>query len=162
MTSLHLEPFPAAAPDQVPEPEPVPLDSLVKEYQRAAVVNISFFRRKRRRAAREQARIDAEQEVGRTNAKNAEIHRGLIQESAEAWQWLMDHDPESVITAIDSAFADNASESTCVDAGTDEDGARYATVVVVFGSVALVPEKVAALTPTGRQTVRKRTKTDHN
>ncbi|MBF6095757.1 hypothetical protein [Nocardia cyriacigeorgica] len=36
-----------------------------------------------------------------------------------------------MIQAVDEAFADNASASTCIDAGT-EDGTRYVTLVVTY------------------------------
>ncbi|HEY0187969.1 MAG TPA: DUF4236 domain-containing protein [Cellulomonas sp.] len=162
LTSLHLEQFPRAAPERVPAPEPVPLDAVVKNYERAAVTGIGLFRFGARRAAKEQARLDAAAEAARVDARNQQIYHELLREAAEDWQRLIDHEPEAVIGAVDSAFADNASESTCVDAGIDDDGRRYATVVVVLGSVALVPEQVAALTPAGRPTVKKRTKTDRN
>ena len=85
----------------------------------------------------------------------------MLHDAAAKFQRLVDHEQDTVITAVDAAFADNASESTCVDAGTD-DGIRFATVVVVFGSADLVPEKVTALTPAGKLTLKKRTKTDRN
>lgn len=162
LTSLHLEQFPAAGPEAVPAPEPVALDPLVKAYQQEAVKGIGFFRFGQRRAAKERAKAEAGVEAARIDANNQEIYRGLLQEAAADFQRLVQHDPDSVIAAIDAAFADNASESTCVDAGTDEDGTQFATVVVVFGSADLVPEKVAALTPAGKPTLKKRTKTDRN
>lgn len=162
LTSLHLEQFPAAAPEHVPAPEPVLADEMVKDYQRAAVRGIAFFRLSARRAAKERARVDARAEATRIDARNQEVYRGLVREATADFQRLLDHEPETVITAIDAAFADNASESTCVDAGTDDDGTTFATVVVVFGSAALVPEQVAALTAAGNPTVKKRTKTDRN
>ena len=161
LTTLHLETFPEAAPEQVPAPEPVTLDLLVKAHQREAVKGIGFFRFGERRAAKERAKAEAGVEAARIDAHNQEIYRGLLQEAAADFQRLVEHDPDSVITAVDTAFADNASESTCVDAGTDEE-TRFATVVVVFGSADLVPEKVAALTPAGQPTLKKRTKTDRN
>jgi hypothetical protein len=162
LTSLHLEEFPAAGPEPVPAPEPVALDPLVKAYQQDAVKDIGFFRFGQRRAAKERAKAEAGVEAARIDAHNQEIYRGLLQDAAADFQRLVEHDPDSVITAIDASFADNASESTCVDAGIDEEGTKFATVVVLFGSADLVPEKVAALTPAGKPTLRKRTKTDRN
>ncbi len=123
---------------------------------------IAFFRFTERRAVKDRARREAVVEAGRIDAHNQEIYRELLDACAAEFQLLVDHDPETVISAVDAAFADNASESTCVDAGTDDDGTRYATVVVVFGSADLVPEKVAASTPAGKPTLKKRSKTDRN
>lgn len=162
LTSLHLEQFPAAAPRHVPAPEPAPVEAMVTEHQREAVKAIRFFRFAERRAAKERARDAAVVEAARMDASNQEIYRALLEDAAADFQLLIDHDPESVVIAVDASFADNSSESTCVDAGTDDDGTRYATVVVVFGSAALVPEKIAAVTPAGKPTLKKRTKTDRN
>lgn len=162
LTSLHLERFPTAAPEDVPAPEPVPIEPLVADYQRAAVKGIAFFRFSERRAAKAQARDRAAAEAAKTDAHNQDVYNDLLRDAAAQFQRLVEHDPEIVITAIDAAFADNASESTCVNAGTDEDGTRYVTVVIVFGPATLVPEKVATLTPAGKPTLKKRTKTDRN
>ena len=81
----------------------------------------------------------------------------------EAWNALRLHDPLTVIEAVDEAFADNTSDSTCVDAGTDPDsGERYVTAVVTYGSIDLVPELRPDVTPGGKPTLKKRTKTDRN
>ena len=74
---------------------------------------------------------------------------------------LVRHDPALVIEALDAAFADNAHDATCVDAGRDA-GREFVTVVIVFGTVEMVPDEVPATTPSGRPTVRRRTKTDRN
>jgi hypothetical protein len=73
------------------------------------------------------------------------------------------HDSDTVIAAVDAAFADNASESTCVDARYDDiAGGRYVTCVVMFGTPDMVPEQRPDVTPGGKPTLRKRTKTDRN
>jgi len=135
---------------------------MVQAWRRASTQGIGLFRFAERRAARARAIVDAEAEAQRIDAANAEIYRDLCAEAASDWAKLTEHAPEAVINAIDAAYADNASESTCIDAGTEPEGTRYATVTVLFGSVELIPEKVSALTPTGRPTVKKRTKTDRN
>ena len=81
----------------------------------------------------------------------------------QEWARLQAHEAMTVIARVDEAFADNASESTCVDAGRDPaNGTPYITCLVLFGAVDLVPEKKPALTPTGKPTLHKRNKTERN
>ncbi|WP_263119332.1 hypothetical protein [Cellulomonas sp. RIT-PI-Y] len=162
LTSLHLEQFPAAVPEPIPAPEPTDVDVVAKEYQRAAVKGIAFYRPGQRRAAKERARAEAVSQAARVDADNLRIYREWLAAAAADFQRLVEHDPTTVISAVDTAFADNASESTCVDAGIEQDGTRYTTVVIVFDSADLIPEKAAVLTPAGKPTLKKRTKTDRN
>ena len=62
------------------------------------------------------------------------------------WQRLRDHDQQTVIATVDAAFAENASHSTCIDAGqTDED--YYVTCVVRYPG----PEVGRGLVKDGRK-----------
>lgn len=62
----------------------------------------------------------------------ARLEAAQLQEQADReWSLLNAHDPHTVIQAVDDAFADNASASACIDAGT-EDGTRYVTLVVTY------------------------------
>ena len=47
------------------------------------------------------------------------------------WELLCGHDPDEVIATVDDALADNASQSTCIDAGSAPTG-NYVTVVVQY------------------------------
>ncbi len=49
----------------------------------------------------------------------------------DEWKLLADHDRDVVIATVDAAFADNASQSICVDAGRGSIG-NYLTLVVQF------------------------------
>lgn len=62
----------------------------------------------------------------------ARLEAAQLQEHADReWSLLNAHDPHTVIQAVDEAFADNASASTCIDAGT-ENGTHYVTLVVTY------------------------------
>ncbi|MFN8099665.1 MAG: hypothetical protein U0Q21_15410 [Dermatophilaceae bacterium] len=66
---------------------------------------------------------------------------------------------------MDRAFADNASDSVCVDAGTtviDGSSVNYVSVVVMYGDVTVIPEHRPDVTPGGKLTIKKRTKSDRN
>lgn len=81
------------------------------------------------------------------------------------WQARLNHDPEVVSDVLEKAFADHQLHASVLDVGVDhevEAGVRYANVAVLFGTADLVPATTPDLTPTGRPTLRKRTKTERN
>ena len=76
----------------------------------------------------------------------------------EQWDLLQSNDPEVTITALEQAFADNEAPAAPIDC----EGERT-TVVMQFPSPeAIVPERKPARTPTGKPTLKKRTKTEIN
>lgn len=166
LTSLHWESFPMSHPAVVPQPPATSRAEhaeLERRFRRAALAEIPWTKR----ADRAEARAVAAQQTAdflRVHATGQVVAAQLAQfEEDERWQGLVEHDPHTVIDAVDSAFADNASDSTCIDAGEHpETRRRYVTVVVVFGTPEMVPERKAALTPTGRPTLHKRSKTERN
>ncbi len=59
-------------------------------------------------------------------------HRLAAQAVADAtWERLQAHDPVTVITEVDSAFADSAFPAVCVDAGVDG-RTKFVTAAVIF------------------------------
>lgn len=48
-----------------------------------------------------------------------------------AWEAVLRHEPAAVISAVDDAFADNVSLSTCIDAGVFN-GQRYVSPSVIY------------------------------
>ena len=73
------------------------------------------------------------------------------QDADRTWLLLNQHDPATVIAAVDDAFADNASSSACIDAGVDGAGAYVTTVVTFTG-----PEIIVARDAAGRRTEREK------
>jgi hypothetical protein len=133
---------------------------LTGQRAKEALHGISWFARSARRVAREQAAVAAQADAAAEQAQRIEGHR-QAQEAADAdWADLCANKPEAVIAAMEAAFEDNQSPAACVDA--DDDGVRYATIVVVFGTPDMVPEQKPALTPGGKPTLHKRTKSERN
>lgn len=166
LTCLHHEDFPPAQRQVLPLPT-IPtaryVAALRRRMARKALVGISWFHREERRAAKDTA-SDAANNLARCEHVAAQIRVQLDQiQLDQNWECLSRHDSTAVIEAVDAAFADNASDSTCVDAGYDDiAGGRYVTCVVLFGTPDMVPEQRADVTPGGKPTLRKRTKTDRN
>ena len=93
-------------------------------------------------------------EKGRRDAEQKADQARLDDE----WERLLRNEPEITITALEHAFADNEAPAAPIDC----DGERT-TVVVRFPSPeAIVPERKPARTPTGKATLKKRTKTEVN
>jgi Protein of unknown function (DUF4236) len=76
----------------------------------------------------------------------------------EEWDRLCRNEPEATMTALERAFADNEAPAAPIDC----EGER-ATVVMEFQSPeAILPERKPARTPTGKPTLKKRSKTEIN
>jgi hypothetical protein len=76
----------------------------------------------------------------------------------DEWERLRRNEPEVTIAVLEQAFADNKAPAAPIDC----DGERT-TVVMQFPSPeAIVPERKPARTPTGKPTLKKRTKTEIN
>jgi hypothetical protein len=166
LTCLHLEQFPPAQHQVLPLPAratSAQVAALRRSMARTAVAGISWFHQGERRAAKEAASVCAN-DLARRQHLAALITTQLDQvDLDEDWSSLCRHDATTVIEAVDAAFADNASDSTCVDAGYDDiAGGRYVTCVVFFGSPEMVPQHRPDVTPGGKPTLRRRTKTDTN
>ncbi len=76
----------------------------------------------------------------------------------EEWECLRRNDPAVTIAALEQAFADNEAPAAPIDCEGE-----HVTVVMEFPSPeAIIPERKPARTPTGRATLKKRTKTETN
>jgi len=108
-------------------------------------------RRAARRRADARAAHDAEAERLRRGRVRAEGERELDR----AWQAFLAGDEEAVLAALEAAFEDNQAPAAAVGFA-----AGALSVIVRFPQVdGLIPERYAATTPTGRPTIKKRTKT---
>jgi hypothetical protein len=124
--------------------------------------------------AAEQARLDAlwaQLEKGRATVADqlvlkvtAEKQRRDAERAADQaeldadWAKLQANDPDATIEALEAAFADNESPAAPLNCEGDR-----TTVVMQFASPeAIVPERKPSRTPTGKRTLKKRTKTEIN
>ncbi|MGO4363032.1 DUF4236 domain-containing protein [Terrabacter sp. RAF57] len=166
LTTLHHVAFPESTRHVLPTPAtptPAEIEAVRRELYRTATVCVPIWRRADRKRAKGWANDQAPAETQRRHTGALVSVQWEQSQFDQDWDALRNHDPFTVIKAVDDAFADNASDSTCVDAGTaPESGARYVTAVVTYGDIDLIPEHRADRTPGGKPTLRKRTKTDRN
>jgi hypothetical protein len=76
----------------------------------------------------------------------------------EEWQKLIANDPFVTLSILEEAFADNEAPAAAIDC----DGSRTTVVMQFVPPEAIVPERKPARTPTGKRTLKKRTKTEIN
>jgi hypothetical protein len=110
----------------------------------------------------QQARTSvAEQLPGRVEAEKKQREAALAAEQEvldREWERRLANDPEVTLPALQRAFADNEAPAAAVDCTGDR-----MTVVMHFSPPeAIVPERKPARTPTGKRTLKKRTKTEIN
>jgi hypothetical protein len=74
----------------------------------------------------------------------------------EAWQLLNANDPEITLAVLEQAFADNEAPAAPIDC----EGSRTTVVMQFVAPEVIVPERKPARTPTGKPTLKKRTKTE--
>lgn len=160
LTSLHHEEFPLAQRPLLPLPPPVDPGPIRQAMLAQHLAGVSVFQRARRRQIKEWAVGAARDEAGRQYQARLAEHAEQQARLDSFWNALIAHDPAAVTARMESAFEDNQSPAACVDVG--DDNVRYATVLVMFGTPQMIPEQKPMLTPTGRPTLKKRTKTDRN
>jgi HEAT repeat protein len=73
------------------------------------------------------------------------------------WQRLTTNDPETILDTLEDAFADNEAPAAAINCS----GSRVA-VAMKFGHPGSLPDRKPAVTPAGRPTLHKRTKTEGN
>jgi hypothetical protein len=74
------------------------------------------------------------------------------------WQHLLANDPTVTLSLLEQAFADNQAPAAAIDC----EGDRTTVVMQFVTPEAVVPERKPGRTPTGKRTLKKRTKTEIN
>lgn len=103
-------------------------------------------------AARLPREVEAEED--RRERERAERQAALD----EAWEKLQANDPAVTLARLEEAFADNESPAAPIDC----EGDAVSVVMQFPHPEELIPERKPARTPTGKPTLKKRTKTEIN
>jgi hypothetical protein len=98
--------------------------------------------------------LKATEEKDRRVAARAEEQEHLD----EYWRRLNANDPDVTLAVLEQAFADNEAPGAAIDC----DGPRTTVVMQFVPPEAIVPEQKPARTPSGKPTLKKRTKTEIN
>jgi hypothetical protein len=155
LLSRHKDHFSLAQPAIAPEPESVDTRAVHRRIRVQELVGISVFRVSERRAAKKRAQAVGEREIEEQEAERVARKKSLQAELNERWEKLNSNDPEIVIDALETAFDDNHDPAAPINC----EGNR-ASIVILFPPQDFVPDKKPALTPTGKPTLKRRTKTE--
>jgi hypothetical protein len=98
------------------------------------------------------------QRVQAEEAKRAAAREAEQQELDDGWAMLQANDPAVTLPTLEQAFADNEAPAAAIDC----EGSRTTIVMQFSPPEAIVPERKPARTPTGKRTLKKRTKTEVN
>ena len=156
--TVHRQSFDVAQRPIASPAQPVDVRALRREQRVAALKGVSVLKRAERKAAKrgadERAEALAADEAQRNEAATVEQQRQLD----EWWGRLIANDEEAVLITLEAAFEDNDAPAAAV--GCDDDSV---SLLMRFPPVdRVVPESKADVTPTGRPTIKKRTKTERN
>jgi hypothetical protein len=148
----------AARRREIPAPERVVPVSRVDQQVAAALEGVRVWRISERREARRVARATAER-VADLDYADAKCDVATRQEQLDGiWERLRANDPDAVLVTVEEAFEQRKLPAVALDVRDDR-----LTVGLVLDSVeSVVPERRPNVTPTGRRTLKKRTKTEVN
>jgi hypothetical protein len=158
LLNVHLQVFSPAQPWRAEPPAEVNERAITKEHRREALRGIGFWKRAERRAAKRMAAERARDAIQRERARVEEARRERQSALDERWTRLLANDETVVLEQLEQAFADNWAPA----AGVGADGDQVFVVVRYPTVEAVVPERAPDVTPTGKPTTRKRTKTERN
>jgi hypothetical protein len=153
----HMTPIESSLPPRASEPEPVNESAIRRKREREAKRGIRIWHRADRRAAREAAADIAAREARAERGRRQRACEKQQEELDEQWAALLDNEAGAVSDAIVNSLADTPYPVLAVGAS-----ASTAVAFVGFPDVDVVPDRFPASTPTGRPTVRKRSKTERN
>jgi Protein of unknown function (DUF4236) len=108
--------------------------------------------------ARQTVAEQLEVNVAAEKSRRVEARRAEQEQLDDEWRRLNDNDPELTLQALELAFADNDAPAAAIDC----EGRRTTVVMHLVSPEAIVPERKPARTPTGKRTLKKRTKTETN
>jgi hypothetical protein len=154
----HQDDFPAATRPTASTAEPVDGRPMRQRRRAEARKDIGFWRLSARRAARQHADQLAAEDVAAEMARRESVRDAQQRDLDRMWQALVDGEEDAVLGALEAAFEDNQAPAAAVGF---EGGAL--SLVMRFPQVdGLVLERYATTTPTGRPTIKKRSKTDRH
>ena len=155
ISALHQADFPPAQRRIAPPPPEPPLRELRDLYRGRARRETSVFEPAARRQAL--ATADSRAEAGAATAR-VELARqsAEIQARLDAdWGALLACEPDTVLHALDEAFADNQAAAAAV--GIDQ---TEVSLLVVVPPVSDLPERAPTVTPAGNLSLKKLTRTE--
>ncbi len=155
LVSAHLEYFADAERPVVEAPVWVSPQQYLAEAERRHLSGVGRFDRSGRETARRAAQAESEQAASNYNGQLQAEHNARQGEADRWWGALIGNDEATVIDTVNTAFADSA--ATAVALSLDD---QALAVLVVQPTADELGDQKAALTPSGKPTIARMTKTD--
>lgn len=153
--NVHRAEFPKAEPPVAPAAEPSDPGKFLAARTAELVRGIPVWKFRDRRAARERAEELAREDAQQEELRLAEDREALQRQLDEGWERLLANDPVTVIDTVDAAFEDNRAPAAPVNV----EGSTLSLVLLAPGNNE-IPDKKPAVSPSGRPTVKKMTRTE--
>lgn len=155
LVSAHLEQFPDSIRPVVNAPTWVHPQQYSPEAEQRHLASVGRFDRAGRDAARRAAAAEADQAAANYNAHLRSEHDAYQAQAHRWWAALTGNDEATVIDTTNAAFADNASTAAALSV----DGSAIA-VLMIQPTAEELGELKAALTPGGKPTITRMTKSE--
>jgi hypothetical protein len=158
MTSARyiIKNFSKPGPFRLPPPEPVDPREVQRHLEDQGVADMPRLKLGERRAAKREVRANLDAEVRAETERRAAQARAEQDAANEQWARLQRNEPDTILGMLEAAFADNEAPAAPVSCREDR-----VDIVMRWPEVDdVVPERKPAVTPTGRPTIHKRTKTE--
>jgi len=152
---IHRAEFPQAERQLAPPPDPVDEVSLRRAREKEQLAGVPIWRMSDRRAAKARARELAAKDARSEKERRESQNQIQQKELDEAWDRLCYNDPATVIDTVDDAFEDNKAPAVPVDV----EGSTL-SLVMLAPTPDEIPEQKPAITPTGKPTVKRLTKSE--
>ena len=156
--TVHEHSFPKAQPPGAAEAAAIDEKAIRKQLEQEQLKGVPLLRFSERRAAKQKAREGLEGAVAADVAKADEARQERQRELDDAWRKLIENDPDTVLATLEDAFADNDAPAAAVSCLGD----RVDLLMRWPQLDEVVAERKSAVTPTGRPTHRKRSKTERH
>ncbi|MGH2661978.1 MAG: hypothetical protein ACRDH8_04070 [Actinomycetota bacterium] len=156
LCQAHRQEFGPSERPVAPLPEPVNKGEIKKRLESEATAGISAFKFGQRRAAKRGSLTRLEEEIRAEEEQRAQGAQRLQSQLADQWARLQANDADTVLAALEAAFEDNEAPAAAVSCRDDR-----VDIVIRWPAVGdVVPERKAAVTPSGQPTVHKRNRTE--
>lgn len=155
LVSAHLEQFSDNVRPVVDPPNWVRPDQYRSQAEQRHLEGVGRFDRAGREAARRKAAVEAEQAAAGYNSHLQSEHNALQAQADRWWAALTANDEATVIDTVNAAFADNASAAAALSV----DNAAL-TVLMIQPTAEELGDQKATLTPGGKPTIARMTKTE--
>lgn len=155
LVSAHREQFSDCVRPVVDPPTWVRPDQYRPQAEQRHLEGLGRFDRAGREAARRNAAIEAEQSAASYNSHLRYEHDALQAQADRWWAALTANDEATVIATVNAAFADNASAAAALSV----DNAAL-TVLMIQPTAEELGDQKATLTPGGKPTIARMTKTE--